>query len=69
VGNVTALLKNHREDRLATKIPISATYTNSNVGVLSTVGTLPQNAFIKALVPKLDQHLTVEQVEKKNEQK
>ena len=69
VGGVTTLLKNHREDRLATKIPISGTYTNSNVGVLSTVGTLLQNAFIKALVPKLDQHVTVEQVEKKNDQK
>jgi hypothetical protein len=32
---------------------------------LSAIGNLLQNAFIRALVPKLDQQVTVEQVEKK----
>jgi hypothetical protein len=65
VGTAAAVFKNHSKDRLATKFPISGTYTNSSVGVLSAIGNLLQNAFIRALVPKLDQQVTVEQVEKK----
>jgi len=63
VAGVNEVFKNHVKDQLATKIPISGTYTNSNVGLWTATGTLLQNAFIRALVPKLDQPATVEQVE------
>ncbi len=48
---------------------ISGTYTNSSVGIWTATGTLLQNAFIHALVPKLDQQVTVEQVEKTEDKK
>ncbi|HEV2696240.1 MAG TPA: DUF748 domain-containing protein [Verrucomicrobiae bacterium] len=64
VGGVATALKNHPKDQLATKVPISGSYSNSTVGVWTATGTLLQNAFIHALVPKIDQHVTVEQVEK-----
>jgi hypothetical protein len=64
VAGVSEVFKNHVKDQLATKIPISGTYTNSSVGVWTATGTLLENAFFRALVPKLDQPVTVDQVEK-----
>lgn len=69
VGGVTTALKNHPKDQLATKVPISGSYSNSTVGVFTATGTLLQNAFIHALVPKLDKPVTVEQVEKTQDKK
>ena len=40
VGGVTAVLKNHPRNQLATKVPISGSYSNSNVGVWVATGTL-----------------------------
>jgi uncharacterized protein YhdP len=64
VGGVAIVFKNQPKDQLATKIPISGSYNNSTVGTWTATATLLQNAFIHALVPKLDQHVTIEQVEK-----
>jgi len=64
VGGVATVLKNQPKDQLATKVPISGSYSNSTVGVMTATGTLLQNAFIHALVPKLDKPVTVDQVEK-----
>ncbi|MEI9864906.1 MAG: hypothetical protein WDN00_10205 [Limisphaerales bacterium] len=69
VGGVTTVFENHPKDQLATKVPISGTYTNSSVGLWTATGTLLQNAFIHALVPKLDQKVTVEQVEETDTKK
>jgi hypothetical protein len=69
VGGVATVFENHTKDQLATKVPISGSYTNSSVGIWTATGTLLQNAFIHALVPKLDQHVTVEQVEKTEDKK
>jgi hypothetical protein len=69
VGGVATVFENHVKDQLATKVPISGSYTNSNVGIWTATGTLLQNAFIHALVPKLDEHVTVEHVEETEEKK
>jgi hypothetical protein len=69
VGGVATIFKNHPKDQLATKVPISGTYTNSSIGLWTATGTLLQNAFIHALTPKLDQHVMVEQVEKNGDEK
>ena len=69
VGGLTVAFKNHPKDQLATKVPVSGYYTNSSVGIWTATATLLQNAFIHALTPKLDQHVTVEQVEKTSEKK
>jgi hypothetical protein len=65
VGTVATALKNHRNDTLATKIPISGSYGKSKVSIWIALGNLLQNGFIKALTPKVDEHVTVGQVEKK----
>jgi hypothetical protein len=65
VGTTATIFENHSKDQLAAKVPITGTYDKSSIGVWTTIGTLLENAFIHALVPKLDQPVTVQQVEKK----
>jgi len=67
VGGVATVFKNQPKDQLAMKVPISGSYSNSTVGVWTATATLLQNAFIHALVPKIDEHVTVEEVDKKAE--
>lgn len=62
VGTVTAVFKNHPKDQLATKIPISGTFEGTDVGIWTATTTLLRNAFIRALVPKLDTTVRVEEV-------
>ncbi|HZL13162.1 MAG TPA: DUF748 domain-containing protein [Verrucomicrobiae bacterium] len=69
VGTLTTAFKNQPKDQLATKIPISGSFQKTDVHIWPMVATLLQNAFIHALVPKMDQPVTVEQVEKKESQK
>ena len=65
VGAVSTVFRNLPENQLATKIPISGVYTNSSVGLTSTIGSLLRNAFIRALIPKFDEKVTTGQVAQK----
>ena len=61
-------MKNQNKDSLATRIPISGSYNNSKVGTWAAVATLIRNAFVRALVPKVDEKVTVKTVEQKKEE-
>jgi hypothetical protein len=65
VGGVSTVFRNLPKDQLATKIPISGAYENSSIGTWSAISTLLKNAFISALVPKLDRSIKVEEVKEK----
>jgi hypothetical protein len=54
IGLVSMIFKNQREDQVATQIPISGDISDPNVDVWKTVMKALENAFIKALNPKLD---------------
>jgi hypothetical protein len=69
VGTVADVFKNQSRDSLATRIPISGTYNDKSVGVWSAVGTMLRNAFVRALIPKLDQKVTLADAQQKEEQK
>ena len=70
VGSVTAVLKNQSKDELAARIPFSGSYHNGSVDILSAIGSLLRNAFVRALVPGLGPKITIYNVqEKKQEQK
>ena len=69
VGTVAEVLKNHPRDSLATRIPISGSYKGHSIGTWTAVATLMRNAFIRALVPKVDEKETVQKVEQKVEEK
>jgi hypothetical protein len=67
VGTLAAAFKNQPHDYLAARIPIYGSYGKEKIGAWRAVGTMLRNAFIKALVPKLDEQATVRQVERKEE--
>jgi hypothetical protein len=66
VGTVATIFKNQSEDQLAAKIPITGSFDKTDVHIWPTVATLLRNAFIKALLPQLDQPVKVDDVEEKN---
>jgi len=65
VGTISTIFKNQPKDQLAAKIPITGSFEKTDVHVWPTVETLLRNAFIKALIPQLDQPIQVKDVEKK----
>ncbi|HEY3762661.1 MAG TPA: DUF748 domain-containing protein [Verrucomicrobiae bacterium] len=68
VGTASTVLRNQVKDQLATTVPISGVYTNSSVDIMSTIGTLLRNAFVRALLPKFDQKVTTKEVAQKVQQ-
>lgn len=69
VGVLTTAFKNQPHDQLATKIPITGAFGKTDVHVWPTVATLLQNAFIKSLVPKVDEPVKIEKIETTDDQK
>lgn len=65
VSLIGTVFRNHSHDTVATKIPISGTYGKNEVGIWSAAMNLLRNAFIEALVPKVDEKVTVRDAEKK----
>ena len=64
VGTVATLLKNQPHDQLATKVPITGAFQNTDVHIWPTIQTLLRNAFVRALVPQPDEHVSVENAKK-----
>jgi hypothetical protein len=64
VGAAAEILKNQPHDQLATKVPISGDFENTKVGTWTAVSGVLKNAFIRALVPKLDKQVKTEDVGK-----
>ncbi len=60
VGTVATLLKNQPHDQLATKIPITGSFQQTDVHLWPTIQTLLQNAFVRALVPQPDKSVNIE---------
>jgi hypothetical protein len=62
---VAALFTNHSTDVIGTKIPLSGTFKNENIDILSTLGGILKNAFIQALLPGIDRTISLKQVQVK----
>jgi hypothetical protein len=67
VGVLVEGFKNHPHDQLATQIPVSGTYSDPHLGILSAIGNLLKNAFIRALLPDIGKPVHVEDAEKETE--
>ncbi len=65
VGTIATVFKNQPHDTLAAKIPISGSYEGGKVGIWGAITTLLRNAFVGALAPKIDEQVTVKEVEQK----
>ena len=59
VGGAAQVLKNHREDQTATRVKISGTVNNNDVGVFASIITLLRNAFVKPLRKDIEKRIMV----------
>jgi hypothetical protein len=64
VGTVATIFKNQPHDQLATKVPITGAFDKSDVHLWPTIQTLLKNAFVRALVPKPDEKVSIENAKK-----
>jgi hypothetical protein len=62
VAGVTELLTNQSEDQLGTRIPLSGTFDDPKADILSTIGGILKNAFIKALQPGFEHSITLKKL-------
>jgi len=69
VGTLSAAFKNQAKDSLATRIPISGSFGKEKIGTWTAVATLLRHAFVKSLVPNVDEQITVQTVEQRAEDK
>jgi len=63
VAGTATVLKNQPHNQLATKIPISGNFQKTNVGLWATVGGVLRNAFVRALLPRIDRSVRMPDVE------
>jgi hypothetical protein len=67
VGAAGTILKNQKEDQVATKIPIEGTFKNPETRVLFAIGEVLRNAFIQALMPSIDREINYRTVKQEEE--
>lgn len=54
VAAAGTLLKNRRKDQIAARVPLSGSFGDAKADLWATVGSVLQNAFVKALTPSLE---------------
>jgi hypothetical protein len=58
VGTVQDILKNHRKNEIAARIPISGSREQMKINSWATIGSVLKNGFIKAITPNLENSIT-----------
>ncbi len=64
IGTAGEILENHKEDQIATDIPIHGEFGKSYTNTLEAIWELLKNAFIRALVPAIDNKININSVDK-----
>lgn len=59
---VAWVFKNHPKDQIATQVQFEGSYKNPDVNTWTIVGEVLQNAFIKALIPSLENSVSIRKV-------
>ena len=67
IGTAGEILENHKEDQIATKIPIHGEFGKSHTNTLEAIWELLKNAFIRALIPSIDNKININSVDKPEE--
>jgi hypothetical protein len=67
VGAAGVALKNQKKDQIATKVDIEGNLKNPKVHTLDAVMEILRNAFIQALVPKIDNEISINSLKGKKE--
>ena len=63
VEGVTSLFSNSSTENLGTRVPLSGRFSDPSLDILSTIGGILKNAFIKALQPGIEGTITLQGVE------
>ncbi|MGE5796385.1 MAG: DUF748 domain-containing protein [Ignavibacteria bacterium] len=66
VGAVTGLFENKSTDQLAARIPLSGNFEDPDANIWSTIGSVLENAFIKALLPSIEGSVDLKKVNEDN---
>lgn len=56
------VLKNHKKEQVATKVPIEGSFSNSDADVSEAIWQVLRNAFIEALMPSVDNEINIQSV-------
>jgi hypothetical protein len=67
VEGVTKLFQNRSSEKMGTKIDFSGTFDDPSPDILSTLGNLLKNAFIKALQPGIEGTISLQSPQKKQQ--
>jgi len=62
VAGVTRLFRNQPNNRLATKIPLSGTFSDPQVAILPTLGNILKNEFVRVFNGDLENTISLEDV-------
>jgi hypothetical protein len=62
VGGVSKVLENPKKDQVAIKVPIEADFKGAKTNITETIWELLRNAFIQALVPRIDNQISLRSV-------
>jgi len=57
VGGVTGIVTNYNRDQLGTLIPVTGELPGPQIHILTTIGNVLRNAFIRAYLPRLEQQM------------
>jgi hypothetical protein len=63
VGLAGNILTNPKKDQVATKVPIEGNWNGSDADIMDAIWTLLRNAFIQALMPSIDNQITLRSIE------
>lgn len=54
IAGASELLENHKDDQIATRIPLSGRLDQPDINIWATIGGILKNAFIRAFIPALE---------------
>ncbi len=69
VGVVGVVFRNQKKDQVATKIPIEGNFKNPSTGIVEAIVQTVVNAFIQALVPAIDNEISLSSINKEPDEK
>jgi len=69
VGTVVDVFSNQKKDQFATKVPFEGSLKNPNTNIWYSISHILQNAFIRALVPNIDDQINIGSVNEKTPEK
>ena len=65
VGAAGVIFRNPKEDQVATKIKMEGSFKDPKISILSAVWEVLRNAFVQALLPSIDNIISINSVNKK----